>query len=313
MIFLSRKAGIAILLIIPMLGMLDGIRFNSRYITTYDYKRDFTPNQLTDYFKSLPGKFRVVNFSRYSQNLLPFHGIEVVTGYHGNQLRWYDDLLGGPSLQNRQNPRFLNLVGARFILIPAGSQIPSNYFGDDTLTLAGNFGPFQVLENRNALPRAFLVNRYTIIPDRADIYPEILTGESDLREIVYLEEEPPIDVFPADSSDGTAEIISYGVDSIIVDIRTDSNAILVVTDNYYHRWEAWVDGEKTNILRANGSFRAIPVNRGASQVLIKYDNTGNRPAWRVSLLTLLLIGIILIVYLYIYLNRERKESDNGRR
>ncbi len=313
MIFLSRKAGITILLLIPLLGMIDGIRFNSRYITTYDYKRDFAPNQLTDYLKSLPGKFRVANFSRFSQNLLPFHKIEVVTGYHGNQLRWYDDLLGGPSLQNKQNPRFLNLVGARYILIPTGSQIPSNYFGDDTLALAGNFGPFQILENRNALPRAFLVNRYAVIPDRADIYPEILTGETDLREMVYLEEEPPIEIIPVNSSAGTAAIVSYGINSIIVDIETNSNALLLITDNYYHRWEAWVDGDKADILRADGSFRAIPVRGGASQVLVKYDNSGNNPAWMVTVLTLLLIGLILIVYLYLYLRRERKEPDNGRR
>ncbi len=38
-------------------------------------------------------------------DVLPYHGIEVVAGYHGNQLRWYDDLLGGPGMPNLQNPQ----------------------------------------------------------------------------------------------------------------------------------------------------------------------------------------------------------------
>jgi len=304
MLFVSRKAGTAVLLIIPLVIMIDGIRFDSRFIKTYDQRLQFSANPLSDYVGKLPGKYRILNLKAVGQDYLPYFGVEVVTGYHGNQLRWYDDLLGGPSLRNMTNPRFLNLINAKYILVPAGANIPRDYFGPDSLKISKEFGQVTLFENGNAFPRAFMVGSYELIPDRKDINPKIQSGESDLRQIVYLEEEPATKPV-GDALTGMAEIVSYADDSVLVDISADQNALLVLTDNYYHAWEAFVDGEKTDILRANGAFRAVPVKAGTKQVLFKYNRAANNQARMVTVLTLLLVTIILAVYLVLYL-KDRK-------
>lgn len=295
MVFLSRKAGTMVLMILPLLTMIDGIRFDSKFIKPYDYREQFTSNAITDYFNSLPEKFRVLNLDVVPKDYLPFFNIEVITGYHGNQLRWYDDLLGGPALSNKGNPFFLNLVGARYILAPSQSKLPPGYFGPDTLIIARDFGNIAVYKNNNALPRAFLVDRFEIVPDRKDIYPKILSGQTDLRRTVYLEEKPAFDIIPGDSILQAADIISYANDSIIVDIKTSSNSILVLTDNYYRAWEARVDGVETPILRADGTFRAVPVKAGAKRVIFKYNRSMNNSAGMVTLLALLLVLTVLAV------------------
>jgi len=303
--FMSRKAGAAILLLIPLIIMIDGIRFNSRFIKTYDQRIQFSPNPLTDYISNLPGKHRVLNLRAVGQDYLPYYGVEVVAGYHGNQLRWYDDLLGGPSLQNLGNPHFLNLVGAQYILAQSGNKLPPDYFGPDSLRVNKDFGQVTLFENGNAFPRAFLVNEYEVIPDRQDITPRIMGGTDDLRRKVLLEEEPPFKPV-ADSTAGGAEIVSYAIDSILIDIDTDSDAILVLTDNYYFAWEAFVDGNKTEILRANGSFRAVPVKAGTKQVLFKYNKDANGLADTITILTLLLVAVILAVYLVLYIKNKKR-------
>jgi len=305
-LYLNKKAGVIILLLVPLLGMIDGIRYNSKFIKTYDPTREFSPNPVSNFVDGLPGYFRVGNFRSISANFFPFFGIPVVTGYHGNQLRWYDDLLGGPGAPNQFNPRVQNLVGARYIIIASNAQLPPNYFGPDSVRVIRDFGGVKIYQNDNALPRAFLTDRYQVIPDRHGIYPEIIGGTSNLRELVYLEEKPPPDIIPVDSGAMTAEIVSYAIDSVLINVKTDQNAMLVLTDNYYPKWEAFVDGDKTNIYRAYGSFRAVPVKSGQSSVLFKYDHSANDPYFYTTLLTLILVGIILLFHLYLYLMRERK-------
>ncbi|MEW5922743.1 MAG: hypothetical protein AB1746_02010 [Candidatus Zixiibacteriota bacterium] len=303
MLFISRKAGALIFLVIPLAIMIDGIRFDSRFVKTFDYKQQFTPNQLTDYIGKLPGQFRVLNLKAVGQDYLPYFGTEVVVGYHGNQLRWYDDLLGGPKLSNLTNPAFVNLVGAKYLLVSSDTNLPPYYFGPDSLKLSRDFGRVKVMENDNALPRAFLVGNYEVVPDRADIYPLIMEGKSNLRDMVYLEQEPPL-IPSGDSVYGSAEIVSYEVDSVMINVVTDQDALLVLTDNYYFAWEAYADGQKVDVLRADGSFRAIPVKAGTEQVLFKYGRGWNNKAKMVTLLTLLLVAIILVAYLVIYIKEK---------
>lgn len=317
-LYISRKAGVVVLLFIPLLGMIDGIRYNSKFVKTYDYRQEFSSNPLIDAVKKFPGYFRIANFPlmqgdqgmELRANFFPFFGIPVVTGYHGNQLRWYDDLLGGPSTRNKYNPNFLNLVGAKYIYMPGKAQLPPDYFGPDSLKIALTFGGGKIYENDNALPRAFLVNKYKVIEDRKDIYPELLEGKADMRKVVYLEEKPPPDIIPVDSGTMRAEIVSYDADSVLISIQTDQNAMLVLTDNYYPKWQAFVDGEKANIYRAYGTFRAVPVKAGNTSVLFKYDKSANAPYFWITFIGFLIVAAVLLFYLYKYY-RERRVTEES--
>jgi hypothetical protein len=292
-LFLSRRAGAYALLIIPFLTMVDGIRFNSRFIKPYDYRQQFSPSPLTNYLNSLPGKFRVLNLGAVQEDYLPFFGIETVVGYHGNQLRWYDDLLGGPSLSNKGNPNFLNLVGARYILANKNAKLPPDYFGPGSLTVEKDFGGVILYKNSAALPRAFLVGQYEIIPDRKNIYPRILSGNEDLFRKAFLEEAPPIAVSSGDTILPTAEIASYANDSIAIDVQAPANCLLILIDSYYPAWEAYADGIKTPVMRANGSFRAVPVKAGTKQVVFKYNRKMNNRGKALTLAGLLIVAGVL--------------------
>ena len=305
-LYISKKAGVAVLVLLPLLAMIDGLRFDSKFISNYDYTRQFTPNPLTDYFNSLPGEFRVFNAHALPDDYLPYFGIEVVVGYHGNQLRWYDDLLGGPNKTNESNPAFLNLTGAKYIVIPSSQQIMPTAFGPDSLIPAKVMGGFTVYQNNNALPRAFMVDNYRVIPDRKDIYPLILSREIDPLSEVVLEVEPEIKPSSGDSLMGMAEIISHEIDSVAVSVNAPGNRLLVLTDNYYFAWEAFIDGETADLMRAFGSFRAVSVPAGTHMVVFRYNKARNNLARLVTLLTLLGVAIILLSYTIRYFIERKK-------
>ncbi len=309
MLFVSRKGGLPLLMLIPALAMVDGIRFNSRFISTYDQRQEFSPSPITSYLNSQSGKFRVLNLNAVPEDYLPYFDIEVVTGYHGNQLRWYDDLLGGPSLRNKGNPYLLNLIGTRYILAPKAAKLPPDYFGPGSLSLEKDFGVATLYRNSSALPRAFLVGKYEVIPDRKDIYPQILSGKNNLMQEVFLEEKPAIDISSGDTILPPADIVSYANDSVVVDVQTPVNCILVMTDNYYIAWEAFADGIKTPVLRADGSFRAVPLKAGTRRVIFKYNREMNNKGKMMTFFGLIIVAAVL-GFNYYGNYRGRKKKGN---
>ncbi len=296
------------LIVIPI---VDGMRFNSRFIGVADPVRFFEATPLTLHLSQQPGKFRTLNLTGaiLPKSLLPQHGIDDVTGYHGNQLRWYDDLLGGPDLKNWTNPRFLNLVGARYILIPSDASFPPDYFGPILVYPEINFGNITIVENRNAFERVYLANRYEAFPDRQSIYPKVLTGSDDLKQTVYLEEEPELAISSDSLSGDSAWILFYEQDSIKVGVNCTANRLLVLTDNFYDSWQAYVDGTPAKIIRSYGSFRAVAVPAGAKEVVFKYESERFAKGRLVTLVTSL---YLLIVFGFFAVKERLPRPDKNR-
>lgn len=299
-LYLNRKVGVVALAGLLLVPTVDGVRFNSRFVTTFDQNQFFGQNQFTEFFPKEPGQYRVMNLtSVIQQDLLPFHDIEVVTGYHGNQLRWFDDLLGGIGARNQSNPRLLNLAGAKYILTPAQANIPPDAFGEKPLTSVASFGSFQIHQNDNAFPRVYLVDRYTVFENRKAIYPRVLNGTDDLRKIVYLEQEPPLSI-TADTTGQTADsawLVSFDIDTVVVGLSCSRNQILVITDNYFDAWHVYVDGKPAELLRAYGTFSAVAVPAGTKEVLLKYDSQRYRLGRLVTWLTIFYLLIIFGFYM----------------
>ncbi len=281
----------AALILIPV---VDGARFNGRFIGVTDPHRQFDATPLTQHLSQQPGKFRTLDLTRglLPKSLLPQHKIDDVFGYHGNQLRWYDDLLGGPDAKNLINPRFLNLVGARYILIPSDASFPPNYFGALPVHAEINFGNINIIENRNAFERVYLANKYQVIPDRKDIYPQVISGVEDLSKMAYLEEEPELQISSDSISTDSAAIIFYEQDSIVVAVNCTSNRLLIFTDNYYDSWHAFVDGKPAKLMRSYGSFRAVAVPADAKEVVFKYESERYAKGRLVTLVTSVYLLIV---------------------
>ena len=305
-LFRNGRAGVGVLLVVVGVGVVDGVRFNSRFVDTFDAEQYWRPNPVADFVKRQPDNFRVMNFKATPADMLPHYGVEVVVGYHGNQLRWFDELLGGPGAKNQINPRLLNLASAGYIAAPANQKMPDGYFGDKPVTVAASFGSVQLFRNNNALPRVFLVDRYRVYPDRKDIYPLILEGTEDLREIVYLEQEPSLTITQDSTTADSAWIESFSPDSITVGTQCTANRLLVMTDNYFDAWHVSVDGNPAELLRSYGTFRAVALPAGTERVEFWYNS--ERYATGKMLTTSTLIYLLLVSVVYIITRRRQRQT-----
>jgi uncharacterized membrane protein YfhO len=79
-----------------------------------------------------------------------------------------------------------------------------------------------------------------------------------------VEENPDIKI--EKDATGSAKIISYTPNEIVIKTSSNSTALLFLSDNYYPGWKASVNGKNSKIYRADYSFRAVIVPKGDSVV-----------------------------------------------
>src|SRR5216684_1451413 len=152
-----------------------------------------------------------------------------------------------------------NLCGVRFIAsgVPVEQIDPSLHAGD--LKFVARTKDAYVYENPRALPRVMVVPEYRI----ADFDDMMRNGwpNADPRRAVLLE-RPPGD---AKAGDGTARILRYANTEIDVEVDAPGGGFLVVNDAWHPWWRAEVDGQPTDILKANVLFRAVQIAPGLHQ------------------------------------------------
>ncbi len=130
----------------------------------------------------------------------------------------------------------------------------------------------QIYENMRSLPRAWLA-----IEERAMTEDEelnvIRTGKLPTGQLwdplqTVLVEAPTLSVFGAKMTRGTADVTSQEPNRI--EVKTDSvaPAILVLSENHYPGWRAYVDGKSVEVMRVDYNLRGVAVPAG--QHLVKF-------------------------------------------
>lgn len=142
---------------------------------------------------------------------------------------------------------------------------------------------YQVLENRQALPRAFVVGNARALAAGQD--PSKQLRQIDQQAEVLLEEDTLPD--GQRSPFRLAQITEYTPDRVAIDVHLPHPGYLVLSDMWYPGWQATDNSQPVPILRANLAFRAVPLAAGDHHVLMRYTPILQRAASAISLVTLL--------------------------
>lgn len=203
--------------------------------------------------------------------------------------------------------RLLDLVGVKYVIAQEKdfelleSENFALVYDGGTDSLGRRYGVF---ENKTVLPRAFLASNYEGPPsvdstnkkteqiekERRALIPKKLSGSDfDLKNVIVLEEPSPIS---AKFGDGSANIVTYEADRVVVSTQSDEAKLLFLSDNYYPGWKAKVDGVETKIFRANYTFRAVPVLAGEHVVEFYFDSTSFKVGVLISFVGIILLFVI---------------------
>jgi hypothetical protein len=296
------KGGVRISILIgglSLLALIDLFRFDSRFIITVDPEQYFRKTPVVDYLHARQQEepFRVFLLPQsYPDNYLALFGIEEVslTAMHGNQLRIYDEFVGRhQDNPNLTYPNFIDLLNVKYLL---SSQTLKTPWAQQVYEAEGIY----VYQNSNYLPRGFPVYNWQVMKDQSRILDILKQPDFNPREKIFLDETPP--KMPSDTLTASTEpVIPVRIsDDVInrfnVEVEMKRDGFLVLSENYYPAWKAYVDGKEAKIYRADYLFRAIYLDKGKHTLRLVFDSKTYNIAKAWTGLTGVLMLVIFMFY-----------------
>ena len=162
-----------------------------------------------------------------------------------------------------------------------------------------------IYENTRALPRAWLASEVRVLEEQA-ILQTIRTGylpdgsKWDPLRTALVEAALSSD-FNNSAQNGHVDVTRYEPNALDLQTRVGGASFLVLSENDYPGWRAYVDGAAAPIVRVNYGLRGVAVPGGEHQVSFVY-----RP-W--SVIGGLLISAVTLVALILFCVLKRGESQ----
>ena len=132
-----------------------------------------------------------------------------------------------------------------------------------------------VLENRQVLPKAWLVPAAVQITDPRQTLGVLQNPGFDPRQVALVESVPPIPLADPDRpqviSADSVTVTTYAGERIAVTANAPQNAVLVLGEKYYRGWKATVDGKPTEIYPVNHILRGVYLAQGTHKVEFVFD------------------------------------------
>lgn len=274
--------------------------YGSAYIDTNfsTFTRTLSPDGVDPLFIRRYGELVGTSGDGQLKKVIPRADVFLTKGYGQEALR-----------ENYYRQRLLNLLGVKYVSHKIDNLSPVwqpdvQTFPEEIYQLVWQKGVWQVYENKQALPRIFLVGEYQIEKQDQVIVDLIFDPEFPLEEKVILEEPLPTDFILGKSEAGQVELLDYQPNEIKIKTSALENKLLFFSDNYYPGWQVKIDGKTSEIYRADYSFRAVPVPAGVHKIVFTY-----KPKlffWGLRLTLASLAAVILISFFVVYQKKCRK-------
>jgi hypothetical protein len=147
-----------------------------------------------------------------------------------------------------------------------------------------------------ALPRAFVVGAQRVVGGGEAALAAVTAVGFDGRRVVVTERRVGgVPVGGSGGVGGSARVVRYEPERVVVRARAGGPGLLVLGDNYFPGWKAEVDGRSVPIERVDYLFRGVRVGAGAHTVVFRYQPLSWRVGWLVSLVSLAGLAVALVV------------------
>lgn len=216
-----------------------------------------------------------------------------IGGYSAAKLRRYQDLIDF-YLSRHINTNVLNMLNARYVVVP------------------GQNGQAQVQRNPDALGNAWFVNQYQLVEDpNAEIlalnelnpadtaiidkrFASMVQGknlERDSNSVIVMEHQKP-----------------YNPDYVVYKTKTSKDQLAVFSEVYYAPdWRAYIDGKPADYFRANYILRAMVIPAGEHTIEFKNEAPLMHKLDKISLICSILF-VLAVAGSFVWYYRGRKKE-----
>jgi hypothetical protein len=289
---------------------IDLLRVDARYLEVVRYD-DFFPEDpgIAALKQGLGTGERVLALGGTfpTEGHLATYGIPLVFGYHGNQLRWYDEFTrrsvregAGSDEEARKywlgllNGPVLRILATRVVILPGRFELPG-------YELMGGNERLGIYRNPKALQAATVIPRVTVEADSARQIARL--WDSAFNEAAEVLTFAPVAEVGEGGGQGSAVITFDGADSLSIEATTSGPSMLLVSRNWHPSWEATIDGASTSPVRVDYALLGVPLpGAGTHRLTLAYRPAIVATARRVSVAGWV---IVLVASAVLLLRRRR--------
>jgi hypothetical protein len=265
-------AGIGLLVLVDLWGV------NKRYLNDADFEKRVVENHFQPtradqmILQDKDPHYRVLYLPNPFNDARTSYFHKSVGGYHGAKLRRYQDVIDRHIAQN--NLEVLHMLNTRYVITGDQQQ------------------PVQRVPG--ALGNAWFVSEVKTV-NNPDEEIEALNGlDASSTAVVDVSKfKTAATTYNADGS--TIELTKYQPNALTYGVNTTQNGLVVFSEVYYaDGWQAYLNGQPVDHIRANYILRAMEVPAGKHTIEFKFEPSsytlGNTVSWISSILLLVVIG-----------------------
>ena len=298
--------GLAIIIFIDMWGVSKRYLNNDDFESKSKARQEFAQSEAdADILKDKDDYYRVFPIYRdpFKDGFTPYWH-KSVGGFHGAKLRRYQDLADRylmndwqelvKVLQTAQTPGeleeameympVLNMMNTKYIIFNPGAK---------------------PIFNPNYMGNAWFVKG---VKEVANPDEEIAAlGKTNLKTTAVVEKRfiDQVKSYTTDSIQGQIKLSSYSPDYLIFESNTPQDQLAVFSDVYYDKgWNAYIDGEKAEIIRANYILRGLMVPAGKHDIEFRFEPNSFRIGQILAIISSITILILIGLGIYIAIRKK---------
>lgn len=178
-----------------------------------------------------------------------------------------------------QRLQYLRRAAVRYFLV-SWPEVPSS----QKLRADAPYRPLALWKSDDDAPRTFVTTEWVVESDTASALSRL--GEE--RREVLISSSSPARGLPGAPAADSAVITCESSSAMTIDASSStSDGIVVLRDSFAAGWAATIDGVPTEILRADGLYRAIRIPMGVHRLELRYEPPGYRLGIGLTCLTAL--------------------------
>jgi hypothetical protein len=234
-------------------------------------------------------------------------GLHDVQGYNPVQVQRYVELMAALNghaqdyhdanvFTSGLDSPLLDLLNVRHVVIPAELQSGQAEFQwlIEHFPIVYQDGTVRVLENPQALPRAWIVHDVRqVAPGQA---LELLASSAvDPRTTALVEEPPPALSLPLNPSTDHVAIVEYQPDRILARASTGGAGMVIFSEVFDPGWHAFVDGEPVPVYLVDHALRGIQLPAGSHQIELRYRTPALLPGITITAVTVAVLAAAIFM------------------
>jgi len=276
----NKKFTVVICTTILAISLFDLFRFGWKFTSFTQRPYLFPPTKTLSFLQKNLGDFRIMaTDSRiFPPNFPAVYKLQSLDGYDPLYLLRYGELIAASERKkaditppfgfnriitpHNYESRIADLLGVKYVLSFSTLNVPK-------LVKVFQEGQTMVYENKNVIPRAFFVNTIKLSENKEESMKMLFDTSIDLTRAGIVENQN--ENLNLSWSVGSANIIQYDENKVIIDTKNEDVGFLILTDTFYPTWKASIDGKRAKIFVTDYNFRGVIVPSG-KHIIEFYDS-----------------------------------------